>query len=192
MSIQALDPKLFGALLNASFKLIFEKDTTINPQMLKDELFADSEDITVDHVKVIFEKVARMILEGAKKNWDLPTLETKLKDSPLSDAQQEIFIRFWKQRKPEIFESMLRQSKWNDSLLQFRWRLDVITKTKGHDSNINQPTAIIELTTGLSGSPVDAETNEVVRFEVERNQLAEIISKVESIEARLLAISSSQ
>jgi hypothetical protein len=67
--------------------------------------------------------------------------------SPYSEVQQEVFIRFWKLKRPQLQESLFNKSKWNDSLVQFSWRIDIKTKSK-HCENLNEPTAIVELNIG--------------------------------------------
>ena len=48
---------------------------------------------------------------------------------------------------------LLNKCKWNDSLLQFSWRIDVKTKSR-HQEKLNEPTAIIEFNIGQHEIPV--------------------------------------
>jgi hypothetical protein len=79
-----------------------------------------------------------------------------------------------------LHQTILDKCKWNDSLRRFSWRIDVKTKSRYVES-INEPTAIVELNIGQHDRPEDDPLNELVRFEMTKEQLKEI----ERIETKL-------
>mmetsp|Transcript_17952 Transcript_17952/g.30535 ORF Transcript_17952/g.30535 Transcript_17952/m.30535 type:complete len:188 (+) Transcript_17952:13-576(+) len=186
----AENPKLFAALLNGVLRRVFENDQSITPEFLKEQIFAE-EDVSVDEISQLSEVSAKVMAQAAYKNWDLSKLETLLKNSPFSEVQQEIFIRFWKLKKPDLHEKILNKCKWNDSLLQFSWRIDVKTKSRKFNS-LTEPTAIIELNVGKHDIPSDDPRNNLFRFEMTKDQLSDTLKQIESIENTLASFNNQE
>ena len=51
--------------------------------------------------------------------------------------------------------------------------------------SINEPTAIVELNVGHFDVPEDDPQNELIRFEMNKQQLSEALQQIEKIEAKL-------
>lgn len=84
---------------------------------------------------------------------------------------------------------MIRQSaQWNNSLKSFNWRVDVKTKIKADSKqDLNEPTAIMEFVVGNPNTPKDEEnvTDKVVRFELDKPQLASMLYEINQIENQI-------
>lgn len=66
--------------------------------------------------------------------------------------------------------------------LQQSWRLDVLTKSR-HVDELNTPAVIMEMKVDKSG-----ESTDVVRFEMGRNQIDEMLTQVDDIEAQIKSL----
>lgn len=78
----------------------------------------------------------------------------------------------------------MRASSWNDHLKQLSWRVDIKAASK-QVSEINEPVAILEF--GLERGHIrgKAQSAKVVRCELDRSGLADILSAIDDIQKHI-------
>jgi hypothetical protein len=89
----AKNPKLFAALLNGVLKKEFEKDKEITDEFLKQEIFKDASDVTLEgnvaEIKAVLSSesdvtrlvgdISETLKTAARNDWESADLETYLK-----------------------------------------------------------------------------------------------------------------
>ena len=96
----------------------------------------------------------------------------------LTDAQRQGFLKFWKTQKQKIHDQYVKDALWGPRLKSFSWRIDVKTKSK-HIKQLNEPTAVLEFDVKQ-----DDQVN-VVRFEMDAAQVANMLDQLQRIEAAM-------
>jgi len=178
------NPKLFAALLNGVLKKEFEKDPEITDEFLKQEIFKDASDVTLEDVTRLVGDISEALKTAASNDWESTDLETYLKKSKFANEQQEIISKFWKVQKQKIHDLLVKNSIWNDSLNKMSWRIDSKTKSRRVPEMNDELTAIVELVVGQkqqSGGP----QSQVVRFEMDRVQLKQMMTEITFIQTQI-------
>ena len=80
------------------------------------------------------------------------TSQARKRDGGLSEEQSKVFLKFWKNQKTKIHDSLVQQCQWDNSLNNISWRIDVKTQSRNVEE-INMPTAIVELQLGNKAKP---------------------------------------
>ena len=86
----------------------------------------------------------------ASSDMDLNQAETflssqvKKKDSNFSETQAKVMLKFWKNHKERVHESLVQRCVWSDKLKNLSWRIDIQSRGR-HVEQMNVPTAIVEL-----------------------------------------------
>eukprot|EP01117_Protostelium_nocturnum_P004327 TRINITY_DN1572_c0_g1_i1.p1 TRINITY_DN1572_c0_g1~~TRINITY_DN1572_c0_g1_i1.p1 ORF type:complete len:185 (+),score=83.15 TRINITY_DN1572_c0_g1_i1:36-590(+) len=174
------DPKLFFAFANGVYKSHYEKDAEMTTEYLKDNVFSSHEQVTLEELEGLKEKVINVLKRGGYEDWELNQLETHLKEeSQFTETQQESLLKLWKLYKSNIHEKLYLETQWNNSLEKISWRVDTKMKNKkGED--LNDLTSIVEMVTK------DKEgKSKAIRFEMDRKELAEVLKKVQTVQKQL-------
>uniref|UniRef100_H3BEU9 COMM domain-containing protein 1 n=1 Tax=Latimeria chalumnae TaxID=7897 RepID=H3BEU9_LATCH len=77
------------------------------------------------------------------------TAQTK-KQGGITAEQAAVIAKFWKNHKARIRESLISQSRWENTLRNLNWRVDLKTQSR-HMDQINTPVAIVEMELGKHG-----------------------------------------
>jgi hypothetical protein len=140
------EPNRFAALLNGVVKRHFEKDESVTPQLIKDQVFP-SPNVSLEDVERMLEICTKLLADSALHHRQPAQLEAILKKSSFSEVQQEVLVRFWTVNKDKIHALLRKEVTWNNSLVKTSWRLDVKTKSR-HIPDMNEPVAIVQLNIG--------------------------------------------
>eukprot|EP01118_Nematostelium_gracile_P010347 TRINITY_DN3553_c0_g1_i1.p1 TRINITY_DN3553_c0_g1~~TRINITY_DN3553_c0_g1_i1.p1 ORF type:complete len:145 (-),score=44.56 TRINITY_DN3553_c0_g1_i1:15-449(-) len=117
---------------------------------------------------------------AAFENWDISELESALKETTISDKEQEELIRRWRVERPKVHERLVNESTWNNRLEKLSWRID--SKTKSRKVNeMNELTSIVEMKLASS----EKKQSEVVRFEMTQDQLKKVLAQVNHIQQQI-------
>ncbi|ELR15336.1 COMM domain containing protein 1, putative, partial [Acanthamoeba castellanii str. Neff] len=150
------DPARFAAVLNGVVKRTFENDQQITPAFIKEQVFPQHEDVSVDDVAAMFDRCVSLVGESAYHNRQPAQLQQALKKARLSTTrrvsdfsatQQEIIVKFWTLNKDKLHAKVRKNAMWGTELHKFAWRIDVKSKARAV-SEMNEPVAIVELTLG--------------------------------------------
>lgn len=74
------------------------------------------------------------------------TAQTK-KPGGITADQAAVVAKFWKNHRIKIQESLLNQSRWENTLKTINWRVDLKSQS-GHIDQLNCPVAIVEMELG--------------------------------------------
>ncbi|MGH0137243.1 UNVERIFIED_CONTAM: hypothetical protein FKN15_063073 [Acipenser sinensis] len=77
------------------------------------------------------------------------TAQTK-KQGGVSAEQAAVLSKFWKNHKSKIRESLISQSRWDNSLRNVSWRVDLKTQSR-HTDQVSAAVAVVELELGKTG-----------------------------------------
>jgi len=178
-------PKYFGPLLQAVLRSLFE-NAEITAETLKQEIYADVSNASLDDISNLFELCKGIIARGAREDLEVTHFEAFVqKEKALSSAQQDLFVKVWKSQKAKIHDYVYRKVRWNNSLQKISWRIDVKTKTKAL-TEVNEPTAIVEMNIGKTNKEQD---QQLVRFELDKEQLDQLLLQINNIQHQLTSSS---
>ncbi|XP_058874663.1 COMM domain-containing protein 1-like [Acipenser ruthenus] len=77
------------------------------------------------------------------------TAQTK-KQGGVSAEQAAVLSKFWKNHKSKIRESLISQSRWDNSLRNVSWRVDLKTQSR-HADQVSAAVGVVELELGKTG-----------------------------------------
>nr|XP_023964842.1 COMM domain-containing protein 1 isoform X2 [Chrysemys picta bellii] len=80
------------------------------------------------------------------------TAQTK-KQGGITADQAAVIAKFWKNHRTKIRESLINQSRWDNTLKNMNWRVDLKSQSR-HVDQINTPVAIVEMELGKNGQVV--------------------------------------
>ncbi|XP_052106017.1 COMM domain-containing protein 1-like [Mytilus californianus] len=105
--------------------------------------------------------------------------QTKRRENPLTEEQTQVFRKFWKNNKNKIHDSIIAKTKWNNSLQNVLWRIDLKAQARNMEQ-MNESSAIMEF---QINSPENK--SEVVRFEMDETKLTEVLTQMKEIETEI-------
>ncbi len=76
--------------------------------------------------------------------------------------------------KEKIHDAMYQKSKWNNSLKEINWRIDVKTASSKGDAT-NEPIALVELSTSKS----------TAKFSMDKQQISDIMTQFNQIQKKI-------
>jgi hypothetical protein len=80
-----------------------------------------------------------------------------------------------------VHDLLVNSTKWNENLLKLNWRVD--TKAKSRKSGeLNNMTAILEMTVGKKQT---SDTARVIRFEMDKQQLDDLLKEFTKIQNQI-------
>merc|ERR1711879_360025 len=178
------DPARFAAVLNGVVKRTFENDQQITPAFIKEQVFPQHEDVSVDDVAAMFDRCVSLVGESAYHNRQPAQLQQALKKSDFSATQQEIIVKFWTLNKEKLHAKVRKNAMWGTELHKFAWRIDVKSKARAV-SEMNEPVAIVELTLGKKQD--EGAKEKLVRFEMDGEQLKDVLAQLDAIQHQITA-----
>ena len=138
-----------------------------------------------DESSALIAKCTALIKNMVSADMDLNQLEaflvsqTKRREHPITEDQAQVFRKFWKNNKNKIHESIITKTKWNNSLQNVLWRIDLKAQAKNMEQ-MNESSAIMEFQINSA-----ANKSEVVRFEMDEAKLTEVLSQMKEIETEI-------
>ena len=180
-------------MLNGLLRKLYgdeESRSSITVEFLLGQVFKDT-DATAEQVGALFTLCERIISRAALELWDLSTFEEMVAKTSLSPMQQDVLSKFWRAKRPLIQAALTSKSEWSNHLKELGWRIDVHARSKSSPS-LENTTALIELT--IEHSPVVASASgssqSIVRFEMDRQQLAQTRHELTNIQEHLRKLAS--
>ena len=80
-----------------------------------------------------------------------------------------------------MHDSLVRESRWTYSCDPVKWRVDLCVASKGVERELNRPTALVEIACRPSARSKDEPAT--LRFEMDRDKLAEVNAKFAAAQA---------
>lgn len=176
--------KYFGAFLNGIMKREYEGDNTITPKYLKEAIFSEFAEVTIEKIVEMYDYMKELIALAAHEDYDPSQIDTflKLKKTTLTQTQKEAFSKFWRGHRAQIHDVVCQRATWDNTFDRVAWRIDLKTRTKeslAEGVELNDAVAIYELHINLAG---DQKKKDVARFEMDKEQLQQVLAQVAAIE----------
>jgi hypothetical protein len=159
----------FGPLLDEALALEFEGKS-------EEERREGISDADLDLVR-------KLLLASAQRALETQQFEDYCREGDdFGEDHQVALTEFWRVQRDHILDLVHGASVFNNRLQQMSWRIDTKTKTR-HVEEMNELTTVVEL---VLGSGITAsKASQVVRFEMDANQLKSMASQVEMIQDRI-------
>ncbi|KAG8584131.1 hypothetical protein GDO81_008694 [Engystomops pustulosus] len=109
------------------------------------------------------------------------TAQTK-KQGGITAEQSLVIAKFWKNHKKKIRESVINQSKWENTLKGLKWRIDVKSQSR-HVDQVNSAAAIVEMEIGTKDKD-----SEFLCIELNETKMNEVLKKLSEVEEGLAAL----
>jgi hypothetical protein len=188
------------ALVNGVFLRTFQKDDSITPELLKEQVFPGDEP-SVDEITQMFQACVKIAVSAARNDLELSELESRLAQTSFSEMQQQALLRAWRLNRTKVHDALKKESQWNNALKDFTWRIDVKTKAMADTKqDLNEPTAIVQFAIGPYSTEDEAaqregrflDTDRVIRFEMGREKLTEVVYQINQIQAQISKLTSQE
>ncbi|XP_069787769.1 COMM domain-containing protein 1 isoform X2 [Narcine bancroftii] len=177
--------KALSGLLAGLAQISYFHNPAVTEQMLKTELYPE---LSEEDFRVLVEKMNGILRSITSADMDFNQLEAFLtaqtrKQKGITSEQAAVLTKFWKSHKVKIRECLINQSKWENCLRNFSWRVDLKTQSR-HLDQINTPVALVELELGKND-----QESEFLRLELNENKVNQLLKKITEIEESITALS---
>jgi hypothetical protein len=176
----ALPPKFFKALVSGVVKMNLLGDASITEAYIAEQIFAPN-NVPQAAAAELTLAVADIVAAAARGNSTVAELEKVLtKRAVFSAEQNDAFLSAWKTDGPKVHARNVQASDHTPELVKSAWRVDVTTQSR-HASELNEASAIIQLTTGQDGVASDS-----FQFEMNRAELSSLLATLNDVNEAVL------
>ncbi|XP_078261836.1 COMM domain-containing protein 1 isoform X2 [Rhinoraja longicauda] len=143
------EAEALAALLGGLAQITYFHNPAVTEEQLKAEL---CHHLPQHEFRALVEKMTGILRSITSADMDFNQLEAFLtaqtkKQKGITPDQAVVLTKFWKSHKVKIRECLINQSKWENCLRNFSWRVDLKTQSR-HLDQINTPVALVELELG--------------------------------------------
>ncbi|XP_066450579.1 COMM domain-containing protein 1 isoform X1 [Eleutherodactylus coqui] len=176
--------KALSGLLNGIAQSKYYGNTEITEELLKTELYAE---LPPDEFRALHDKMRGIIKSIVSADMDLNQIDAFLtaqtkKQGGITADQSLVIAKFWKNHKKKIRESVINQSRWENTLKSLKWRVDVKSQSR-HTDQGSSSTAIVEME--IEGKDKEAE---FLCLELNETKMNEMLKKLSEVEESLAAL----
>jgi len=126
------------------------------------------------------ELTSYLLRRGAEDDMSLALFEAEARKRGLVDTQVAAATKFWKANKEKIMAAVRKKSTWNDTLGKFSWRIDIKSRVRMSNEELNEPTSIMEL--NVHQATQGTNEGKIIRFEMNREQLTATLHQINAIQ----------
>ncbi|XP_032068697.1 COMM domain-containing protein 1 isoform X1 [Thamnophis elegans] len=171
-------------LLNGIAQATFYGNTEITEELLREQLYPET---ASQEFGVLLAKMKGIVKSIASADMDSNQLEAFLtaqtkKPGGITTDHAIVIAKFWKNQRAKIHESLINQSKWENSLKNISWRVDLKTQSR-HIDQMNSPVAIVEMELEKNGPE-----SELLTMEFDETELNEMLKKLSEIEGSIISL----
>uniref|UniRef100_A0A0F7ZBA0 COMM domain-containing protein 1 n=1 Tax=Crotalus adamanteus TaxID=8729 RepID=A0A0F7ZBA0_CROAD len=171
-------------LLNGIAQSTFYGNTEITEELLREQLYPET---SSQEFGVLLAKMKGIIKSIASADMDSNQLEAFLtaqtkKPGGITTDHAIVVAKFWKNQRAKIHESLINQSKWENSLKNISWRIDLKTQSR-HIDQMNSPVAIVEMELEKNG-----QESELLTMEFDETELNKMLKKLSKIEDSIISL----
>ncbi|XP_053568029.1 COMM domain-containing protein 1 [Bombina bombina] len=176
--------RALSGLLNGIAQSKYYGNADITEELLKRELYPE---LPHDEFRALLEKMTGIIKSIASADMDLNQIEAFLtaqtkKQKGITTEQAAAIAKFWKNHKTKIRESMISNSRWQNTLKSMNWRIDLKSQSK-HTDQVNTPVAIVEMEIGKHNKE-----SEFLCLEFNEANISQMLKKLSEAEESINAI----
>ena len=155
----------YAFMLKAAFKKVFEGESSISAELVQEQGLYKGQ--PVNTVRALLAASCNLLRQAG---FEGELKEETLKKSKLSPEQQDVFGRFWTSQKAAAQRILSDQSRLQNRLTSFEWRVD--SKMVGETA---EPTTVLEMTIA----------DEKCHFELNAEQLQNMIASLSEVKTAL-------
>ncbi|XP_077171398.1 COMM domain-containing protein 1 [Paroedura picta] len=168
---------LLGLLVGIA-QASFHGHAEVTEELLREQLYPD---LAPQEFRALQAKMAGVVKSIASADMDSNQLEAFLtaqtkKPGGITGDQAAVIAKFWKNHRVKIRDSLINQSRWENTLKNINWRVDVKSQSR-HMDQLNSPVAIVEMELGKNGQESEFLTLEF--DEIKLNQMLKRLAEVE-------------
>ncbi|XP_019372160.1 PREDICTED: COMM domain-containing protein 1 isoform X1 [Gavialis gangeticus] len=170
--------KPLSGLLSGIAQATYYGTAGITEELLRGQLYPEA---APEEFRALLTKLTAALKSIASADMDLNQLEAFLtaqtkKQGGITADQAAVIAKFWKSHRTKIRESLINQSRWDNTLRNVNWRVDLKSQSR-HIDQINTPVAIVEMELGKNGKESDFLCLEFDEARV--NQMLKKLSEIE-------------
>ncbi|XP_078503197.1 COMM domain-containing protein 1 isoform X2 [Lissotriton helveticus] len=179
--------KALSALLNGIAQCTFYRNPDITEELLQRELYPEMPE---QDFRSLLDRMRGLLKSVVSADMDLNQLEAFLtaqtkKQGGITSEQAAVIAKFWKNHKAKIRESLITQSRWDNSLKAMNWRVDLKSQSRLADQ-VNAPVAIVEMELGKNG-----QDSEFLCLEFDEATVGLMLKRLSEVEASMTALTHS-
>uniref|UniRef100_A0A8D0DLN3 COMM domain-containing protein 1 n=1 Tax=Salvator merianae TaxID=96440 RepID=A0A8D0DLN3_SALMN len=171
-------------LLNGIAQSTYYGNMEITEDLLREQLYPEMAPQAFGALRA---KMTGIVKSVASADMDSNQLEAFLtaqtkKPGGITVDQAAVIAKFWKNHRLKIRESLINQSKWENSLKNISWRVDLKSQSR-HVDQLNSPVAIVEMELGKNG-----QESEFLTLEFDELKLNQMLKKLAEIEDSITSL----
>ncbi|XP_028577754.2 COMM domain-containing protein 1 isoform X1 [Podarcis muralis] len=175
-------------LLNGIAQATYYGNAEITEELLRDQLYPET---APQEFRALLAKTTGVVKSIASADMDLNQLEAFLtaqtkKPGGITTEQAAVIAKFWKSHRVKIRDSLINQSKWENSLKNISWRVDLKSQSR-HADQLNNPVAIVEMELGKK----HGQESEFLTLEFDEIKLNQMMRKLSEIEDSITSLTQS-
>ncbi|XP_038250754.1 COMM domain-containing protein 1 isoform X2 [Dermochelys coriacea] len=152
--------KALSGLLSGIAQAAYYGHAGITEELLRGQLYPEA---APHEFRALLAKMSGVLKSVASADMDLNQLEAFLtaqtkKQGGITADQAAVIANFWKNHRTKIRESLINQSRWDNTLKNMNWRVDLKSQSR-HIDQINTPVAIVEMELGKNGQKFISEVH---------------------------------
>ncbi|KAM8945461.1 COMM domain-containing protein 1 [Pelodytes ibericus] len=176
--------KPLSGLLNGIAQSRYYGNKDITEDLLKRELYPD---LPHDQFKALLEKMVGIVKSIVSADMDLNQMEAFLtaqtkKQGGITADQAAVIAKFWKNHKRKIRESMVNQTRWENTMKGMKWRIDLKSQSR-HTDQVNTPVAIVEMEIGKNGKE-----SEFLCLEFSELKISQLLKRLAEVEESISSL----
>uniref|UniRef100_A0A8D0HBE6 COMM domain-containing protein 1 n=1 Tax=Sphenodon punctatus TaxID=8508 RepID=A0A8D0HBE6_SPHPU len=176
--------KALLGLLSGLARAAYYGEAGIPEALLREQLYPDT---APREFAALLGKMSGLLKSVASADMDLNQLEAFLtaqtkKPGGITTDQAAVIAKFWKNHRTKIRESLINQSRWDNTLKNMNWRVDLKSQSR-HVDQINAPVAIVELELGKNGME-----SEFLSLEFDETKVSHLLKKLSEIEENITSL----
>lgn len=187
--------RLARAALQTVVRSEWQGEGGLSAEWLQGELSQvdPSSHVPLPQVALALTSSSALLAHAAYHDSDMKDLEAHLlqlaSSSPASlwadEGARLAALKFWRTQRPLVRELLLTRSAWNNGLTRIAWRVDSKVRSRATPEGEPVPAALMEL--GLVPRRTPHPEESILRFELDRAQVAALMQAVGAIEGALEA-----
>ncbi|CAM5136162.1 unnamed protein product [Natator depressus] len=181
---QPAGSKPLSGLLSGIAQAAYYGHAGVTEELLRGQLYPEA---APHEFRALLAKMSGVLKSVASADMDLNQLEAFLtaqtkKQGGITADQAAVIAKFWKNHRTKIRESLINQSRWDNTLKNMNWRVDLKSQSR-HIDQINTPVAIVEMELGKDG-----QASEFLCLEFDEAKVNQMLKKLSEIEESITAL----
>nr|XP_056712415.1 COMM domain-containing protein 1 [Euleptes europaea] len=171
-------------LLNGIARASYYGNAEITEGLLREQLYPD---LAPQEFRALQAKMTGVVKSIASADMDSNQLEAFLtaqtkKPGGITSEQAAVIAKFWKNHRMKIRDSLINQSRWENTLKNLNWRVDVKSQSR-HTDQLSSPVAIVKMELGKNG-----QESEFLTLEFDELKLNQMLKKLSEIEGSITSL----